>query len=233
MRFLLSLLLGALTLEAQILPGPRWYRASSGLLGVPAPAVSARELERLERYLVFGVPYCNGITAAAYAANREMSHRMNAYLTRVGRSATDLDARSVALRLASAYAVFPCAYPGKQLPVFTPPPPQPGDPPFALKAPDLGRVPDEQQEMVADLVIRYDTDAARSAGIWKNGETLRLTLESRGMSLNAQTGAAMTRLPALYDAAAAALKAHNWEEALSSLQAAEGTTQRIAVTAGR
>jgi hypothetical protein len=93
-------------------------------------------------------------------------------------------------------------------------------------------VPDAEQETAADLAVRYDTDVARSAAAWNNAETLRLSLVQKGMTLNAQTSAAVLRLGPLYDDAAAALKAHNWDEALSNLQAAEATTKKVEATVG-
>ena len=201
------------------------------MLGQPAAGISAREVERLGRYLYFGVPYCDSLTARDYATNQEVARRMGSYLATVGATATDLQARAAALRVAAAFSAFPCAYPGKDLPVEVAPP-QPDDPPFPLKAPDIGKIPDEQQETAADLLVRYDTDAARSAIIWKNAEALRLSLAGRGMSLNAQTAAAVGRFQPLYEQAATALKDHNWDEALSSLQAAEATTQKVASTVG-
>jgi hypothetical protein len=218
--------------KAQIVPGPRWYRSATGMLGMPPAGVGARDIERMERYLTFGVPYCGGLAASAYAANQAVARNMSTYLATVGATATDPQARVAALRVAAAFSYFPCAYPGKQLPVVPLPPPQPGDPPFSLRSPDLGKVPDAEQETAADLVVRYDTDVARSAATWKNGEQLRLSLVQKGMTLNAQTATAMGRLQPLYEDAATALKAHNWDEALSNLQAAEATTQKIAATVG-
>ncbi len=227
-----ALLLASLfSAQAQI-PGPRWYRSATGMLGMPAAGVSARDMERMERYLTFGVPYCTGLAAAQYAANLAVARSMGPYLASVSATATDPQARVVALRVAAAFSSFPCAYPGKQLPVVLPPPPKPGQPPFQMLAPNLGKVPDEEQETAADLVVRYETDVARSAATWTNGEQLRLNLVQRGMTLNAQTATAMNRLQPLYDDAATALKAHNWEEALSNLQAAEATTQKIIATVG-
>ena len=225
-------LLAALCAQSQI-PGPRWYRSATGMLGVPAANADYRELQRMERYLTFGVPYCSGLAAAQYAANMAVARNMSSYLTTVSTAATDPQARVYALRLATAFNSFPCAYPGKQLPVVLPPPPKPGDPPFALMSPNLGKVPDAEQEMAADLTVRYDTDVARSAAAWTNAEKLRLSLVQRGMTLNAQTQGAVLRLQPLYDDAANALKAHNWEEALSNLQAAEATTQKIEATVGK
>ena len=225
-------LLAALCAPAQI-PGPRWYRSATGMLGVPAANADYRELQRMERYLTFGVPYCSGLAAAQYAANMAVARNMSSYLGTVSTTATDPQARVYALRLATAFNSFPCAYPGKQLPVVVPPPPKPGDPPFALMSPNLGKVPDAEQEMAADLTVRYDTDVARSAAAWTNAEKLRLSLVQRGMTLNAQTQGAVLRLQPLYDDAANALKAHNWEEALSNLQAAEATTQKVEATVGK
>jgi hypothetical protein len=202
------------------------------MLGVPAANADAHEIQRMERYLIFGVPYCSGLAAAQYAANLAMARNMSAYLGTVSTTATDPEARAAAARVALAFSSFPCAYPGKQLPVIAPPPPKPGDPPFALISPNLGKVPDAEQETAADLAVRYDTDVARSAAAWKNAETLRLSLVQRGMTLNAQTASAVFRLKPLYDDAASALKAHNWDEALSNLQAAEATTQKIEATVG-
>lgn len=212
--------------SAQI-PGPRWYRSATGMLGVPAAKADAHEIQRMERYLIFGASYCSGLAAAQYAANQAMARNMASYLTSVSATAADPQARVAAFRVAAAFSSFPCAYPGKQLPVIAPPPPKPGDPPFALVSPNLGKVPDAEQETAADLAVRYDTDAARSAAAWKNAETVRLSLVQRGMTLNTQTASAVLRLKPLYDDATTALKAHNWEEALSNLQAAEATTQKV------
>jgi hypothetical protein len=201
------------------------------MLGQPAAGTSAREMERLERYLAFGVPYCGSLSASDYASNQEMARRMAAYLATVSTTANDMQARAAAIRVSAAFAAFPCAYPGKQMPVVAAPP-QPGDPPFPLKAPDVGRVPDEQQETAADMLVRYDTDAARAAATWKNAEALRLSLAERGMALNPQTAAAVGRLQLLFEQAATAIKEHNWDEAVSNLQAAEATTQKVASTVG-
>ncbi len=164
------LVLAALGAQAQPLVGPRWYLSSRGMLGMPAANVGAREVERLERYLVFGAPYCTALAAQQYAENLAVARSMGTYLASVGASAVDPQARVAALRVAAAFSSFPCAYAGKQLPVIPLPPPQPGDPPFALRAPDLGKVPDADQETAADLVIRYDTDAVRAASAWKSAD---------------------------------------------------------------
>jgi hypothetical protein len=224
-------LLGVMA-QGQI-PGPMWYRSATGMLGRPAANADAHELERMERYLVFGSAYCGGLAASAYAANLAVARNMTSYLAQVGATATDPQSRILAQRLIAGYSSFPCAYPGRQLPAPPPPPPpKAGDAPFIGIAPDLGKVPDAEQETAADLVVRYDTDVARSAAAWKNAEQLRLNLVQRGMTLNAQTQSSVLRLGPLYSDAAEALKAHNWEEALSNLKAAEATTQKVEATVG-
>lgn len=232
MRSAAFLLAAALCAQAQI-PGPRWYRSATGMLGTPAANADYHELQRMGRYLVFGSSYCTGLAAAQYAANMAVARNMSSYLATVGTTATDPQARVYALSLAAQFNSFPCAYPGKQLPIVEPPPPKPGDPPFRMASPNLGKVPDAEQEMAADLTVRYDTDVARSAAAWTNAEKLRLSLVQRGMTLNAQTQGAVLRLQPIYDDAFNALKAHNWDEALSNLQAAEATTQKIEATVGK
>lgn len=225
--------LAALGAAAQPMVGPRWFAGSRAMMGIPAANIDARAVERMERYLVFGAAACNALNAQQIAANQALAQGMSSYLATVNAQAADLQARAAAQRLALAFGSFPCAYPGKKLPVAMLPPPKPGDPPFALLAPDLGTVPDAEQETAADLVIRYDTDAARSAETWKNAETMRISLAGRGMSLNAQTASAVTRIGPLYNSAAAELKDHKWDDALSDLQAAEATTQKVATVVGR
>jgi hypothetical protein len=227
------LILAALSIEAQPVVGPAWYRSATGMLGRPAANIDAREIERLGRYLVFGVPYCGTLTARDYAANQVVARNMAAYLATVNSTATDPQARLAAARVAASFAAFPCAFAGAKLPVVPPPPPQPGDPPFALKAPDLGKVPDAEQETAADLLVRYDTDAPRAASAWKSAETMRLNLAARGMSLNAQTAASVNRFQLFFDRAAAALREHNWDEALNSLQGVEAETEKVAKVVGR
>jgi hypothetical protein len=233
MRLLPALLVIAGLAHPQIIPGPRWYRSATGMFGLPPANASALELGRLERYMVFGLGGCAGLTAAQYATNVSVAQNMAAYLGAVRTAASDPEAQVVAARLALAFSSYPCAFPGKQMPEKPAPPPQPGDPPFALKAPDLGKVPDEQQETAADLVIRYDTDAARSASAWKSADKMRIGLAGRGMSLNAQTATAVGRLQLLYEEAGMELRDHKWDDALSTLQAAEATTQKVAASVGQ
>jgi hypothetical protein len=53
------------------------------------------------------------------------------------------------------------------------------------------------------------------------------------MSLNAQTAASVNRFQLFFDRAAAALRDHNWDEALSSLQGVEAETEKVAKVVGR
>ena len=79
---------------SQIIPGPRWYRSATGMLGLPPANVGAHDIERMERYLTYGVAYCAGLGAQEYAANQAMARNMSAYLGRVGTMATDPQARA-------------------------------------------------------------------------------------------------------------------------------------------
>ena len=138
MRCCFALLaLTALGAQAQPLVGPRWYLASRGMLGMPAANVGARDVERLERYLVFGAPYCTALAAQQYAANLAVAQSMSAYLASVGATAVDMQARAAALRVAAAFSSFPCAYAGKKLPVIPLPPtsPRAAPPPLRWRAP--------------------------------------------------------------------------------------------------
>src|ERR1019366_8212241 len=215
--FVALLIVAACGLQGQVIPGPSWYRSAYGMYGQSPLNASAQELGRLERYLVFSQSSCTGLTPQEYSANQAVARNMLPYLVAVGANATDLQARSVASRLSLAFSSFPCAYPGKQMPAEKPaPPPKPGDPPFARICPDLGKVPDEQQETAADLAIRYDTDAARSASAWTSAEKMRISLAGRGMSLNAQTATAAGRLQLLYEEAAGEMRGHKWDDALGT-----------------
>src|ERR1035437_1936401 len=111
--------------QAQVVVGPRWGRSGTGRLGMPPASIGAHEIERMEQYLVFGVPYCAGLAAREYAANQAVARNMATYLASVSTTATDPQARVAALRVAAAFSAFPCAYPGRQLPVIAPPAPQP------------------------------------------------------------------------------------------------------------
>src|ERR1035438_7576687 len=101
------LILVALGVQDQPVVGPRWMVSSRGLMGQPAANVSAREMERLERYLVFGASYCNALAAQQYAANMAIARGMSTYLAAVSATAVDLQARAAAQRVAAAFSSFP------------------------------------------------------------------------------------------------------------------------------
>ncbi len=100
------------------------------------------------------------------------------------------------------------------------------------KTPPLEGVRSADKETAAELVTRYETDAAKAAAAWRNAETLRDSLGARGMSLNAQTAASVNRFQLFFEEAAAALRDHKWDEARTSLQAVEAETQKVAKAVG-
>jgi len=62
--------------------------------------------------------------------------------------------------------------------------------------------------------------------------TMRRNLAAKGMSLNAQTDASLDRIQLFLDEASEAIRDHKWDDALSSLQAVEAETQKVAKTVG-
>jgi class 3 adenylate cyclase len=88
------------------------------------------------------------------------------------------------------------------------------------------------QATARDLRERYANDASRAAIAQRNAEEIRRNLSAKGMSLNAQTAAAVDRLGLLLDEAAEAMRDHRWDDALSNLQAVEATTEKINKTVG-
>ena len=77
------------------------------MLGVPAANADAHEIQRMERYLIYGSSYCSGLAAAQYAANVAMARNMSSYLTSVSTTATDPQARVAALRVSRGVFVVP------------------------------------------------------------------------------------------------------------------------------
>src|SRR5437764_12338773 len=106
MRFCVTLALAILALaaDAQIIPGPRWYRSATGMLGLPPANASAQELARLERYLVFSQAGCAGLSPAQYATNQSVVQNMAGYLAAVRATAADAPAQAVAPRLALGFS---------------------------------------------------------------------------------------------------------------------------------
>jgi class 3 adenylate cyclase len=115
------------------------------------------------------------------------------------------------------------------------PPPAPrraGDMPFATSPPVLRDVPAADRDTARDLRERYAMDAGRAASAWKNAEIMRRELAAKGMSLNAQTASSLDNLGLFLDEAADAMREHKWDDALSSLQAVESATQKVAKAVG-
>lgn len=216
---------------------PMWRRNLLGVIGQRPANATARDVERMEQYMLSAAPYCATLTPGDYEANRELVRQMTAYLMTVNTVATDPQVRASALRVSRAAAVFPCAFPAAATPKPQAPqaaaPKPPDEPPFALKAPEIENVADAEKETAADLRQRYETDAAKSAVVWRNAQTLRESLAARGMSLNADTAASVNRLQLFFEEAATALQGRKWDDALSSLQAAEAETQKAAKTVGQ
>jgi hypothetical protein len=75
-------------------------------------------------------------------------------------------------------------------------------------------------------------DASRADTARSNADAMRQRLAAKGMSLNAQTAAGVDNLGFLLHQAQDALRDHRWDDALSSLQAVEAQTQKVASTVG-
>lgn len=215
---------------------PLWRRNLLGAIGQPPAKATMRDIQQIEQYMLSAVPYCTSLTPGDYEANRDLARQISAYLMTVNTMATDPQTRSAALRASRAVAVFSCAFPQAQPnPAHGAPPPprQAAEPPFSQQAPELEGVADADKETAADLRQRYETDAAKAAVVWHNAETMRQSLATRGMSLNADTAATVARLQLFFEEAQTALRDHKWDDALSSLQAAEATTQKVAKAVGQ
>ncbi len=248
MRLIASLVLCAVCAFSQVppqaaggpgVPGvPGWRQTFGGYLNRPPGSWTARDLQGFETQLALAGQYCTGLTPGDYEANRQLVRQMAAYLATIQVAAGDREANLSLRRLTRSLAAFPCAFaviPGQQPPpaaASVAPPPPPGEPPFTMTAPDLGDVPKADQDTAKDLRDRYNSDASRAATAWKNADQVRRNLSVKGMSLNAQTAASVDRLKVLLDDAASALRDHKWDDALSSLQAVEGTTEKINKTVG-
>ena len=102
-----------------------------------------------------------------------------------------------------------------------PPPIQPGQPPFSLKAPELGKAPPAEQGEADEMVARYETTAARAASAWRSGDALRQSLEAQGMTLNPRITEAIVQLQMFVEMAAGEIRRHDWKAALEDLQKVE------------
>ncbi len=222
---------------AGVAGNPQWRRNILGVIGQQPGRATVRDIENIEQYMLTAAPYCMSLAPGDYEANRELARQMTAYLMTVNTMTADPQTRAAAVRASRSVAAFPCAFPQnqpKQSPGSAPAPSkQASEPPFAQKAPELEGVADADKETAADLRQRYDTDAAKAAAAWHNAETMRQSLAARGMSLNSDTAAAVSRFQLFFEEAATALREHRWNDALSSLQAAEATTQKVGKAVGQ
>jgi class 3 adenylate cyclase len=107
--------------------------------------------------------------------------------------------------------------------------------PRAVAAPAAAPAPVESaadQATARELRERYNIDAARVATARGNADEMRRNLASRGMSLNSGTAAAVDNMGLMLNQAAEALRERRWDDALSSLQAVEATTEKVNRTVG-
>jgi hypothetical protein len=209
------------------------------MMGFPAQpgGVSVQDLERFEQTARTATPYFSAMTPADYAANRAFMGQMVSYL-----GAVDLMARTPQMRLALSRAYWALAgwryvYPQMQQPAggggAAPAPGKPSGPPFDMRAPEMKDVAPADKETADDLRTRYTTDAARAATAWQNAETIRLGLESKGMTLNADTATQVARLQLYLELASGALRARDWTEAHDNLEKVEYETEKVVRAVGR
>jgi class 3 adenylate cyclase len=102
----------------------------------------------------------------------------------------------------------------------------------ATAAPASQEMSKADQATARDLRDRYNMDASRAATARSNAEAMRQSLAAKGMALNAQTAAAVDNMQILLDQASEALRDRRWDDALSSLQAVEAQTQKVARAVG-
>ena len=227
---------------------PAWRAGLSSLPATPPPNTSTQDIAQFEKNMRMAATYFGNTTPnanpAQWEANRALVRRMATYLYGLQalsgnngqlRGSINRAQRSFELLgLASYLANAP--YADAEPPTKAASPAADSRqtfPPFALEAPELSDVSDADKPVAADLRTRYETDAAHSAGVWQNAETLRLNLEARGLGLNVQTATSMVRLPVHFNSAANALRSNDWEGARTHLEQAEAETEKIAKTVGR
>jgi hypothetical protein len=240
MRWILAFLLGAAAYAQTpaMPPHLHWRQSFTGILGRPPGSLTARDLAQLETELALAAQYCTSLTPVEYAANQQLVRQMTTYLATVQVPANDPQMNLSMRRLTRSLAAFPCAYAvpvgqgAQAIAAPAPTPPTPGEAPFVKTAPVIDDLPAADQERVADLRTRYEADAGRAATAWKNAEEIRRNLAAKGMSLNAQTAAAVDRLKLLLDEAADELRTRKWDDALASLQGVEATIDKVNKTAG-
>ncbi len=238
---------GALSLCAQ---RPSYWRQNLGNLPEnPPSSTSIEDVARFERSMQSAAPYFARITPNDYEGNRALARRMAVYLAGLQVIARDPQMRlevGRAQRIFNSLALSPLL--GYGYPLLVPPAagtgdPIPGDhaapvappaqPPFAMSAPIVTGIAPADKSLAQELSNRYEADAGRAAGAWQNAETLRLSLASRGMSLNNAASASLIRLPTYFSNAADSLRRRDWDEARTDLVRAESETEKIMKSVGR
>ncbi len=207
----------------------------SDLMGLPEhpTAQNSGDVDRFVQNVQLAAPYFASITPGDFEANREMVRRMWAYtmaLEMIAKQNPML--RPAAAKARRAMNAFPIGYNLMPVqPVQTSPKQQPApaaaikpdEPPFPMQAP--ANAPEE-------LASRYDSIAARASVVWQSADKLRNDLESRGMTLNAMTAAAVGRLEADMDAAIRNLRSKNFAEANAALDRADAEIAKISKAIG-
>lgn len=252
MRLLAALLLaGALAASAQTQANdtPSWRAGLQKLPPTPGANTTAQDVAQFERNMRLAAPYLGNTTPTANPAqweeNRALVRRMAAYLYGLQVLSSNRQLRGPIMRAQRSFdtlgfAPYLAVVNAGEAPYSEAPPPAPegqetvrSAPPWAMNAPEMGEVSSADKQTAADLRTRYETDAAHSAGVWQNAETLRQNLEMRGLGLNLETATGMVRLPQHFNSASNALKKNDWDTALTHLQQAEAETDKIAKTVGR
>jgi hypothetical protein len=232
MRVLLAISLFCAAANAQ----PDWRGT---LMGYPAQpsSVNLADIQRLEYNVRLAAPYFRTQSAAEYAANRVLMRQMVAYLGAVDLMAHDAPTRAALARAYYALAALRWTYPlgANWAPdSLTPPDPaKPGDPPFELHAPDMHDVSAGDKDTAQELRARYVMSASSAARAWRNAETIRIGLEGKGMTMNAQTATSVARLQLYLELAAAALRGRDWTEARENLEKTEYEAEKVFRAVGR
>jgi hypothetical protein len=217
------------------------------------PTANLQDLTRFERHLSMSMPYFATLTPGDYEANRELIRRITVYmagldmLSRNPQISRDPQMRAAIGRTRGLINQMRFGYlMGSSMPLGATSSGQQQqqhqstqatsghrEPPFSLQAPKLGKVAPADAKLANELCSQYETDAARSAAAWQRAETLRVSLEGQGASLNVQTATSVSRLQLYFESAAAALREGDWEEARTNLTRAEAETEKIFKTVGR
>jgi hypothetical protein len=243
--FLQALFLLSITsASAQTRAGePAWRRSLMSLPPQPGGNLMVRDIDRLSENADLARSWFadsrNLRTPADFESNRELVRRMTAWLTAADLMARDPQMRAAVGRAWRAVAALGLLFPedpGAGPPEDLPAPARGvvvGSPPFAMRAPALGNVPDAEKRTASDLQARYEGAAASAAAAWQNAEVLRQNLAARGMALATATATSVARLQLFFELAADALRNHDWTEAQTNLERAEYETGNVFKAVGR